>query len=645
MGNAETAQAIAIVGAGPRGASIIERIAAYLNRSPDGADLTIHVIDDAQPGAGRVWATDQTRTLCMNTLAGAVTLFTEPGATVEAPVFEGPILYEWIRLLRGEREGIAPAKAAVFDEFSPEDSVMRGFAEEIAATRPESNPSRALYGAYIHWFYRVAAAQLPDWVTVVEHRSRVVALEARGPRDALRFADGTEVMADATVLATGWTPNGPSRQEEALAASGLTWIRPDNPLDQPVDALPEGGPVLVRGLGMGFFDLMALLTIDRGGLFVEDAGARSGLRYEPSGREPHLVVTSGRGYPYLPKSEYKSLPPAANLERLSKACAALGGTPAGSRAIDFGVEVWPAIVRDAYSEYYRTQARVAPGTLRLPLPEVLALIDGADLEGAASAEEAFGAVRALGAALDGVSEEPFDLAYWMDPLAGFAGSVGELTALIGEGMARDIREAVAAWDSPVKAGLWAVSAARKPSSILGSEGRFTRASRDGAYAQFVATGQMAGSGPPLFRIRQLLALTDSGLVTFLGPRPALSIGEEFTVTSGGRSASSGALVDAWMHAPDITNPEARGLYDSLIQAGRVRPFRDGRASASPEVDPATRRAVGGAGEPDVRLHIVGIPTHAQLPDTTISPMPGTDPLMLQETDTAARSLLRTVGVL
>ena len=28
-----------------------------------------------------------------------------------------------------------------------------------------------------------------------------------------------------------------------------------------------------------------------------------------------------------------------------------------------------------------------------------------------------------------------------------------------------------------------------------------------------------------------------------------------------------------------------------------------------------------------------------LPDTTISPMPGTDPLMLQETDKAARSAL------
>ena len=72
---------IAIVGAGPRGISITERIAAFLN-DRGATPLTLHIIDDAQLGAGRIWDTEQTRTLCMNTLAGAVTLFTEPGATV-----------------------------------------------------------------------------------------------------------------------------------------------------------------------------------------------------------------------------------------------------------------------------------------------------------------------------------------------------------------------------------------------------------------------------------------------------------------------------------------------------------------------------------------------------------------------------------
>ena len=59
---------------------------------------------------------------------------------------------------------------------------------------------------------------------------------------------------------------------------------------------------------------------------------------------------------------------------------------------------------------------------------------------------------------------------------------------------------------------------------------------------------------------------------------------------------------------------------------------DGVQTGSPETDTTTRRTIHPDGSQDSRLHIIGIPTHAQMPDTTISPMPGTDPLMLQETD-------------
>lgn len=97
------APTIAIVGMGPRGISVVERISAILNDQSTPAELTLHLIEASELGAGEVWRTDQTDTLCMNTLAAAVTLFTEPGATVSAPVVEGPILYDWMRLVRGDR--------------------------------------------------------------------------------------------------------------------------------------------------------------------------------------------------------------------------------------------------------------------------------------------------------------------------------------------------------------------------------------------------------------------------------------------------------------------------------------------------------------------------------------------------------------
>ncbi|AVH88872.1 FAD-NAD(P)-binding [Corynebacterium camporealensis] len=617
--------AIAIVGAGPRGVSLIERIAAHL--PADNAALDIHLVDDAQHGAGRIWETDQTRTLCMNTLAGAVTLFTEPESTMTAPVLEGPTQYEWIQLLRGEEDGIKPEKVATYRAHPADPAVAEAFAEELKASKPESNPSRALYGAYIEWFMEVALAQLPENVTVHQHHSRAVGVHERGDHDVIELADGTEVRADATVLAYGWQVPGLTESEEHIAEAGLHWVRPDNPVEQPLADVPADQEVLVRGLGMGFFDVMALVTAGRGGRFVED-DSPAGLHYEASGKEPRLVVASGRGYPFIPKSEYHSLPPKAKLVRFNAALGQLGDE------VDFGVDLLPAILRDAYAEYYETQARVEPEALQVPLEKIVerideTVVDGADLKTMANQ---------LRDALEDVSTEPLDLAHWSDPLADFDGEGSEeLTAFIAKGLARDIREAVAAQDSPLKSALWAVASSRKQSSIAGSEGRMTWESRQVRTRQLMAFGQMVGSGPPLFRTRQLLALIEAGLVRFVGGRPRLGIGKQFELRGSAGEASSDWLVDAWMHQPDIRRA-ADPLAVSI--ADRVRSFVDhGNATGSPETT-WERLVVRGDGDIDKRLHIVGIPTYAQWPDTTISPMPGTDPLMLQETDRTAGSLVR-----
>lgn len=633
------AASIAIIGAGPRGISITERLATYLRERPSQTPLTLHVIDDSQIGAGRVWDTTQTHTLCMNTLAGAVTLFTEPGATVGAPILEGPTMYEWIQALRGEHSH--PLMRA------HPHPLPTSFTEEIRATRPESNPSRALYGEYLRWVWQVALAQLPENVTVVEHNTRAVSIHEDGVTDAIQLADGTVVHADATVLATGWVLPGLSPAQQAFRDSGVTYIGPNNPVEQDVDRLAPGEQVLVRGMGMGFFDLMALVTIGRGGRFVEDASTRSGLRYEPSGREPHLVVTSGRGYPYLPKSEYHSLPPKADLTRL-RAAIADRQTP-----VSFGRVLWPALARDAYAAYYTTLARVRPQALKLPLDEVLAAIDAVDLDTHANAASIFPVAEALSAACADFTTEPFHLADWADPLAGTETlSLEELNHHIGQRMAADIREAVAAADSPIKAGLWVISAGRKPSAIATENGR---GPREAALSQYMAFGQMVGSGPPLFRTRELLALADASLATFLGPNPTTEVstgnsdatGAEgtYTARSHSRTVTATALADAFLPGPDVrTSGDA--LVASLRKGSRVRPFAPGGVeTAAPETDASTRRAVHPDGTLDARLHIVGIPTGKQWADTTISPMPGTNPLMLQETDKTALSLLRQAGLL
>lgn len=639
--------ALAILGLGPRGISLIERIAAELRARPRGP-FTLHLIEETTPGAGRIWEPGQTRTLCMNTLAGAVTLFTEPGASVRAPVFEGPTQHEWLRLLRGDREGIAPAKLDTFDTYPPDPRVAVEFAEEIAATHAHSHPSRACYGAYLRWCHDLALARLPEEVEVIVHQQRLDSIREAGECDLLTFVDGTDITVEATLLAPGWVTPGFNHEEQHLAAAvaahpTMTWLPPGNPLDQRIADLPENGTILVRGLGMGFFDLMALLSFDRGGQFIKDPSARSGLRYLPSGREPHLVVSSLRGYPYLPKTNYGGLPPTPDLSRLRTVIDSLPTASLGPASIDFDRQVWPAIVRDSYEAYYRTLHRVRPEAIAGSLGELIGAIDEATPEN----------INDTVAPFIPEKSERFDLFSWERPLQDVVATPRELTEYLAQRLSTDILEAEAGADSPLKAGLWSISASRKPAQVLGARGRYTFESRRNHYATLMAIGQMAGSGPPLFRTRQLLALVDAGIISFLGGHPELrvdEVAEEFVMKSpntGGTLVYSPTLVDAWMHRPDVRRP-ANPLTRSLHEAGRVRAFHetttDGQrlATGSPEVDIASRRMIRADQQLDPRLYLLGIPTYAQLPDTTISPLPGTDPLLLQETDTVARHALATI---
>lgn len=673
---------IALIGAGPRGVSVLERLAAYLRAAsdkhsqpghtqPSAPRVTVHIIDDAQIGAGRVWDTDQTRTLCMNTLADAVTLFTEPGSSVGAPVLSGPTLYEWIRLIRGDdllaaleagtlnydtAAEVVAAKQELFRQHPPRDGIAEDYREELAGSVEQSNPSRALYGEYLRWVYRVAVAQLPDSVDVVEHNSRAIRIQQadiqRADRDAqagnadsasdydaadvgtpnydfITLADGTTISAHATVLATGWVLNADNDEQYQLRAANqsenLRWIGPNNPVEQPVETIPAGKPVLVRGLGMGFFDLMALCTLGRGGFFEVDPTSRSGLRYRASGTEPQFVVTSRRGYPFLPKSDYGSLPPKAQMPRLQDALAAAQNW----ERIDFSIDFAPAIIRDAFEAFYRTLARVRPDTIVTSVDEIISVIDSTPVHVLLDS-------HGVHSALARHASEFCDLQPYFHPRA-------ESTSQVADSLARDIDEALKGTDSPIKAALWVFASCRKHVGIAGSQGKFTPDSASPSLQEVMALGQMVGSGPPLFRSQQLFALVDAGLVEFLGALPQLEISaDEFTLTCGSgvaaRRASATTLVDAWLPKPDIRFP-ADLLSQSLFASGRIRPFVvDGVETGSPETDTTTRRTIHPDGSQDSRLHIIGIPTHAQIPDTTISPMPGTDPLMLQETDHTARSL-------
>ena len=99
--------AIAIVGAGPRGAGVLERLAAsvpeLLPRVGADAVLDVHLVDPFPAGAGRIWRYAQSPLLAMNSMAADVTMFTDDSVRCDGPVVPGPSMWEWAQDLRAGR--------------------------------------------------------------------------------------------------------------------------------------------------------------------------------------------------------------------------------------------------------------------------------------------------------------------------------------------------------------------------------------------------------------------------------------------------------------------------------------------------------------------------------------------------------------
>lgn len=331
-------KSIAIIGLGPRGTSVLERVAENV-RASDGEPVTVHVFDDTVPGAGAVWHPRQSPHLLMNTVTSQVSLFTDESVPCEGPIVPGPSMYEW--LTEGHAASVLSAEPHLHAE-----AVRLG---------PDDYPSRALYGVYLTWVFSRIRDTLPDRMRLIVHNRRVTAIDPVLQGWSLTDSAGATDHADHVVLALGHLPSKPDLHCQELsrfaAAHNLTYVPPANPADVDISDIPQGEPVILRGLGLCFFDYLGLLTTGRGGRFRRN-GDR--LVYEPSGREPLIHAGCRRGVPHHARgSNQKGVSErheprfltSSVIDRLQRS--ALLGRPA-----DFMREVWPLISAEVEFAYY-----------------------------------------------------------------------------------------------------------------------------------------------------------------------------------------------------------------------------------------------------------------------------------------------------
>ncbi|WP_262508673.1 FAD/NAD(P)-binding protein [Streptomyces spongiicola] len=629
-----------MVGAGPRGLSVLERLLAQERKSPSASRLTVHVVDPHPPGPGRVWRTDQSRELLMNTVASQVTVFADASVNLVGPVEDGPSLHEWAR-------DVAAGTIPVPGEGGA-DAL-----EEARRLGPDDYPSRAFYGHYLDWVFRTLAADAPGHLEIRVHREVAVALDdesgVHGGRQTLLLADGTRLPGlDAVVLAQGHVPVRATAEEQRLGAfaaeHGLVYLRPANPADTDHSRIGPGESVVLRGLGLNFFDHMALLTTGRGGSFarVDDR-----LVYHPSGREPRILAGSRRGVPYHARGENEKGAYGRYLPRLLTVEKADGlrALAAEGEWIRFGTHLWPLITAEVESVYYA--ALLAD---RVDADELTAFTDRFLLAGDAAERD-----RLLDAA--GVaSAERWD---W-DRISRPYGEREFATAEdFRDWLLAYLRRDVAAAregnvSGPLKAALDVLRDLRNEIRLAVDHGGLEANShRDELERWYTPLNAFLSIGPPTSRIEELIALVEAGTVEIIGPGVVVETvvddggGAAFEVGSRripGQRHRAGALVESRLPEPDLRRTGDR-LMRHLLTTGQYVPYRilgecgNEYETGAVSVSGRPYHPLDAEGRAHPRRFVHGVPTESVHWVTAAGIRPGVGSVTVEDSDAIAAAVL------
>lgn len=570
---------IALIGAGPRGVIILQQLAQVLadRQTGDRAPVRVLVCEVARPGAGSVWDPGQPPQLLMNGTAQQTTVFPHPpGESAARPHTSGPDLAEWL--------------------------CARGRADELSAT--DGYASRAAFGEYLEEMFDKAAAAEPLDVRTVHGEATAMEDTADGWDIEIRLSDGATVRSRArvVVLATGHTAAVSGTETLRRIAHEKHLVRGGTPVmyrpaavrpSEGSDDIPSGTPTYLEGLGLGFFDALALFTLRRGGTVVPDPGLPQG-RYLASGNEPQLYAGSRRGLPFLGRSRlFRALPVS---------------TPELDRAFDrvrtgqgvrFGDELWPAMER----------------VLRGVADDALSALEHSDAEPELIARtrawvelpfDRWADARSLIGIHPGASAHERTVSFLRDQI--------QLEALaLRAGRVFDPRQLVAAALAPMRNRLRATV----PGLHLSGQSYRNELSRTFTpFSSFIATG------PPMLRIEQALAAAEAGVLTLLGAATVTTDAQGFRLRSS--SEQEDVLVHALVEArvPSVEadrsdSPLLRDLFATGI--ARVRSV-DGISLHGMDITVPEGRVRAVDGTPHRDLFAFGIPTEGTYWNTVAGPI-------------------------
>ncbi|HEU5296321.1 MAG TPA: FAD/NAD(P)-binding protein [Burkholderiaceae bacterium] len=592
---------IAIVGMGPRGLTVLERLVANQRVQKSGT-VQIYVFDPNPPGPG-CHDPDQEEHLLVNTVAGQITQFSDSSVVNAGPILDGPSFHEWLSA-ENERKG--------------------------TGTQPHADGyySRAAFGRYLHWCYHYLVALAPHNCTIKSFREEVLSMERVEESWVLRTAMGS-FWTDFVVLTTGHTKAAP-RSARSTSAGPLL-INDPYPIRDQLAGVSLGMTVGIEGLGLTCMDVIAELTVGRGGRFHVDAAGRRA--YVASGREPSLVAYSRSGLPLSARARNQKgvsmqyRPHFLKLDAVRSLRA--------HRKLDFRHDILPLLWADMQYAYYEAYLRHKRDTL-------LSLLMLNQFMASDSQQQRDELVRQYIP-----PEDRLDWSSLYDPIPASALRSGiAFDGWLRGHIEADLAEATRGnLDSPIKAACDVVRDVRDNLRAAIDFSGLSEESHRWLMAEFVPFMNRIAVGPPESRVAELLALVDAGVLNIgFGPgaRAVASPNGQLQIVAARwpeRRTRIDVLVKARvsMHSP---GDDASALLRSLLSSGYARLFKNGGFHPGGiEVD-RNFNVVNGAGAPIPNLWALGIPTEGAKFYTFVVPRTGVNSTALVD---AGRVVLDLLG--
>ncbi|KPW41353.1 Uncharacterized protein ALO59_03276 [Pseudomonas amygdali pv. mellea] len=578
-----SAYRIAIIGSGPRGLSVLERLAALMLVNAPVRQVIIYLIDSAQMGTGRIWRTDQPRHYVMNTVAEEVSSFS-------GPLDEGPV-----------RPGAGPSLAQWWRNADPD------------YPGPNAYAPRAVHGEYMQFVLSTIEASFTSNISLSRVPAVVVDLidDEQDDTRTLQLDDGTSLCVDRVVIATGhpkpelvgWEK---TLQQFAQQTPALGFLRGDSAADMPLSRIKPRQPVGIVGLGLAFHDIVAEFTVGRGGTFSVVKGVTS---YIPSGLEPQLFAGSRSGMLIPARGrnqkgpDFQYQPVYITREKIN--------TLQQRGQIDFAAEVLPLLLTEINIVYFATAIRAKQGaSAELEFKRRVVQQQLFTHEALVTEAACFAVVDLPALDLDRLAR-PFQAQEFTSP-ADFAQALDTV-------LQRDLdcaREGNV--NNPVKAALDTIRDTRALIRSVVDFGRLApRSHKEDFLRDYAPTSLFLTAGPPLYRTEQIRALIAAGILTLVGPETVYGIDVEqnkFTIESP-RVKNSRQLIDIVIDgripSPDLPR-DPSVLTQNLIRRGYWTNYvnedtHDRFVTGGVAVTPGPYHPIDSKGQPLRGLYVLGLP--------------------------------------